>query len=328
MKERKLYIDLLRVLAIFAIVLLHVSGYNFAKLDVHTMEWEIALMFNTFCYFGLPIFMMITGALLLDRDKPTPYLKIFSKNIFKVIMAIIIFGLLIFISLQLPDFIRKNDHSFANFFRLLWKACNWYHLWYLYMIIGIYLLIPVFQIVAKSITRQNLEIFLLILFFFIIVVPCLKRFVPEIDAFFPKKTKLAITSEWVLYLFSGYYIDKYQLTKKIKLTLYALGIIGFLIIFFGSMYISQKQDSSYNYFYTTSAPTRMFYAIGFYIFIKNNYNKIVRTEKLQKIIYQLSILSFTIYGIHDIGIKLTGRLLHLYVWSLNPLLSIPLIFIT
>src|SRR5574344_2350792 len=62
------YFDLLRVVAIFTVVAVHLSAQHWPDVDVHSRAW---FAFNLYCSLGkwsVPIFVMISGALFLGRD--------------------------------------------------------------------------------------------------------------------------------------------------------------------------------------------------------------------------------------------------------------------
>jgi len=67
---RMVWIDHLRVLATFAVVVLHAAARNWYSADVHGFEWRVLNIYNGFVRWGVPVFIMISGALFLNRDIP------------------------------------------------------------------------------------------------------------------------------------------------------------------------------------------------------------------------------------------------------------------
>lgn len=64
LQERTVYFDFLRVLAAFSVVIVHVSAYKYYEVEVKTWEWQIFNIYNSVFRWTVPIFVMISGALL------------------------------------------------------------------------------------------------------------------------------------------------------------------------------------------------------------------------------------------------------------------------
>ena len=80
--KRVIYFDILRVVAIFAVVAVHISAQHWLDVDVSSRAW---FAFNLYCTTGkwsVPIFVMISGALVLVRD--TTISTILKKNVLRM----------------------------------------------------------------------------------------------------------------------------------------------------------------------------------------------------------------------------------------------------
>ena len=67
-KSRVFYYDYLRIVAIFAVVIIHVSSQNWYVTDVNTIAWSAFNFYDSIARWGVPIFLMISGALILKKD--------------------------------------------------------------------------------------------------------------------------------------------------------------------------------------------------------------------------------------------------------------------
>ena len=65
-KERIIHYDLLRIVAAFSVVMLHSTAQYWYTLDIYSSEWIIANTYDAIFRFGVPIFVMMSGALLLN----------------------------------------------------------------------------------------------------------------------------------------------------------------------------------------------------------------------------------------------------------------------
>lgn len=144
--------DLLRIVCTFAVIIIHVSQlYKDAYTDANApykVHIVTTLICNTLSRFAVPCFMMLSGAFLLDNDKNQNYKFFYKKSFVKIGIPTIIFSVFYFIYSLLI--------AFANFWlkggkitilldpiKSAVKGEPFYHMWYLYTLIGIYFLIPV-----------------------------------------------------------------------------------------------------------------------------------------------------------------------------------------
>lgn len=73
--ERLLDIDFVRVIACFAVILIHVSSDYVEFLNVNSYVWWVANFYDSISRFCVPIFIMVSGAILLDREPEKYHIK-------------------------------------------------------------------------------------------------------------------------------------------------------------------------------------------------------------------------------------------------------------
>lgn len=129
------YLDDLKMLAIFGIILIHVA---ILWPDAQIQGHNLSVFFSVIGRFGVPVFLMITGALFLGRGIPS--IPQFYKNriirvILPYILWILVFTLLTFYIWKISDInigtVRLFLDTFLNNIG-----------WYTWMIIGVILAIP------------------------------------------------------------------------------------------------------------------------------------------------------------------------------------------
>ena len=67
-KERTVYLDYIRVLATIAIVVLHVTAWNWSYVDARSVTWNTFNFYNGCVRWAVPAFLMISGALFLGSE--------------------------------------------------------------------------------------------------------------------------------------------------------------------------------------------------------------------------------------------------------------------
>lgn len=84
--QRIIAFDVMRIIAIFAVLLLHYSSQRF-YISFPSSEWEIRNIYDSMVRWGVPVFVMISGALFLDSNKKLSIKRLFTKNILRIICA-------------------------------------------------------------------------------------------------------------------------------------------------------------------------------------------------------------------------------------------------
>lgn len=147
----------IRVIACMAIVLLHtVNAARVYNIDTVTAGESIAAY--TVCsvlMWAVPCFLMVSGALLLDPAREITWGKIFGKYIRRVLTALVIFTAIF-------TFIRHDASAgttliYEFFTGLAFNHCMAY-LWYLYLMIAIYLMLPLLRKAAFGLSSAGLWI--------------------------------------------------------------------------------------------------------------------------------------------------------------------------
>lgn len=225
--QRLLYIDVLKIIATFLIVLLHVSAL-YVRQDAVLSQTADTLdyIINSVTRTALALFMMISGALLL-RDG----YRFNLKRRFTFIAKNYAFWSAVFVAAeQAMRWFTGND-----LLPFLTMITYWirgpYHFWYLQMLLGFYLLMPVLEKI-KGLQTLSYATFLLFVLCYIYsplspyLPDCVQTFLAQVviipagyTIFFflfgasihrmPKVRKLAIAS--VLAIFAGLGLRLYQL---------------------------------------------------------------------------------------------------------------------
>lgn len=89
--HRTVYFDVLRIIAICAVVVLHMSAQNFVESGVDTPEWQALNFYDSIVRWSVPVFVMISGALFLDGENSIG--KLYKKNIARIPVAFIFWSI-------------------------------------------------------------------------------------------------------------------------------------------------------------------------------------------------------------------------------------------
>lgn len=285
-KERIFYYDLLRAFAIIAVIICHVSLFLG---PITTQTGIIARMtFGDIGRIGVPIFLMISGALLLNREYPD--LSQFLKKRF----ARIVYPFIFWIILILGQLYYYNYNS-----AFLWKVFIGEPsvLWYFWVLIGIYLFIPVINSFIKEYGEKGMKYFLAIWFFTMI----LKTFnsYPLWVSF-----DLNMFAGYIGYPILGYYLANKQF-KISDAKVCILGLVVLLVSLTVFVYLDYHSSASINLIYQ-NVPI-IFMGAGLFIFIQylDKLHKFdsIKDNFIGKAIISLSLYSYGMYFSHVIVVK-------------------------
>ncbi len=319
MSNRKPYLDFLRCIACIGVIQIHVSASNWFLLKVDSFEWQTLNFFDSVVRWCVPIFVMISGTLFLNPQKEIPIKLIFTKYIFRILIVILLFGVLIYLFESISA--KKNVwHSLNNLFDYI----NFYHLWYLYMIIGLYLLTPILKVITKYTSKEQFEYCLVLLFLLAFLLPLFKTHFSKEAAIIIDNLKLPTISGFVFYFLLGRYLDMYNFSHKKGL--YMIGLIAVLFTILGSSYLSLQKGKPDNTLYNYISIQCFTVSAALFILVKNNYYRIENIISKIKIVNIISKYSLGIYGVHVIFISLLYKF-GIINTTFNPIVMIPIMII-
>ena len=121
-KNRIIYLDILRILATFAVIIIHVCSQNWNKVAPSSYEWNVFNFFSGISRWAVPIFVMISGTLFLDNRRNINIKKLYTKNILRIITAFIFWSL--FYTIITNDFFEKDRGNIKLFTSYTWANKN------------------------------------------------------------------------------------------------------------------------------------------------------------------------------------------------------------
>lgn len=167
--EREANYDLLRIISTIAVIILHVSAiFQNAITDstifgeIYTKNIFVIFLYNTLSRFAVPCFMMISGAFLLSEKRNMDYKFFYKKSLYNIGVPTIIFSVLYFGFSEIMS-VRKIIMGGESFELLLQpvkdvvKGVPYYHLWYMYTLLVVYLFIPVIIRVKSEMHEKTFE---------------------------------------------------------------------------------------------------------------------------------------------------------------------------
>ncbi len=289
MAQRTHYADLLRVSAAFMVVLLHVAAQCWAMIPVTSPDWFAAHTYNSMARPAVSIFVMISGMFLLDPNKEIPLAKLFSRYC-KKILIILIFWSLFYATWRnvLWALLRGYEIDWPTV--LVAFQTGHYHLWYCYMLLGLYLIIPFLKKITAD--RTLMQYFLVLAFCFAVILPVVPfTWAKTMRQFMFFHLTLGYTGYFVL----GYYFRTTEISKTVRYLCYLAGIASLAFTVFGSYHKALELNTDFGYYDPFTLNT-VCLTVAVFLFYQYAIPNLLQNQ--QKLVSNLVDYSLGIYLIH------------------------------
>lgn len=196
----------IRVIACFAIVLLHTLDGSLSYFGETVTENQAAAVraASGLLMWAVPCFLMVTGALLLDPARELTMKKLFGKYIRRMVLALIVFT---FIFTVIKFAAGEKDDIIVSCLRDLIQCTSMSYLWYLYLMIGLYLMMPFYRMITAAASEKMLRYLVLLLIVFTSLMPLLGYVGLESGFYIPTDVI------YPAYLFIGYLLSRNNMGK-------------------------------------------------------------------------------------------------------------------
>jgi surface polysaccharide O-acyltransferase-like enzyme len=319
-KERNLAIDLLKATSILGVLIVHssVGGYSY---PIGSPNWLTSLFLAGMSRACVPVFLMCSGALLLDPEKELSLKTLYAKYIPRILAALFFWAM----AYKFYDLLIRRDISAEAVIRalkevLLFKHEN--HFYYLHIVLLVYAFLPVARLFVKYADKRLEEYALLLWFVLGIVYPTLRPCWPfTLLSGIPLQWLMNMTYASLGYALLGHYMLKYPLNRKFVYLLAAAA--GFATVFFGTWLTSARQNGFNEHFYEGMSVGVALLAFGSFGFCTARLGRSV-PAKIAPLVTFGSKASFCIYLVHIFFLKAFASL-GFTVRILPCVVSIPLL---
>lgn len=285
---------LLRAMACCFVVLSHATMPPSLMTELNTV-WQADVFFRAIIRVSVPLFIMISGYLLLDREEPI--FLFYKKRARRIIPPFLFYFLLYYTAISL--FFNKpiGIDTLISFF----DDGGTGHMWYLFTLIGIYSFMPFTRLIFKNSTSHEKIVFIIFWFF-------VTSFAPTLDNYF--ESSYDFTVKFGMYQFFGYFgytflgacgklIHVGPRERKIWLSIWFICTILVMLITYIASY---SHGAPYSVFIERMSPFVVLATISAFFALKD-----IRLGKYLPIIMEVSKHSFGIYLIHVLVLTVLKR---------------------
>ncbi len=309
--ERNHAIDTLRSVATLLVVLLHIAAtYVVKSKATHTFDVEFwfSNILDAYSRICVPLFVMISGMFLLGRSEPIG--EQYRKRAVRILLPLVVWSLL-YLQYQrwighLTGFRPDNDYLIEQ----LLAGNPFYHLWYLYMVTGLYLTAPFINRFAGQVTRSTLWLTASLLMAVGMIRSTYNTY-HEIEPFF-----LTWFVDYLGYFLFGYLLSTSKPKWKTKV-LWGIYLLSGSLIAILTAYTIRHYNSLYFYGYLT--PLVIAGALAVFAGVQ-------QLTLQQNRLSRYAHLSFGVYLVHAGVLDVLNNLIRYKAWPFpeQALLAIPL----
>lgn len=293
--ERKLHYDVLRVLAAFSVVLLHSAAQFWYELDIRSVEWVVANSYDALFRFGVPIFVMISGAIFLDPNYELNIKRLYTHNVLRMVGIYVLWSM----AYGVYDYFKWYSH--LGSIKLLFKEMLYgrYHLWFLPMIAGIYVLLPILKNWIDNTRQKTIEYFLLLFLVVKVISETIRALTINDELHYMLDiVKVEMAGGYIGYFVLGYYLAHIGIGPKVKKILYGMLLPSAVLNAGLSLWMSWRINDRNALIYDSFGAFTFLISVTLFVFACDKIKKIEFGPKSSKLLKELSEDTLGVYVLH------------------------------
>lgn len=319
---RLLYLDMIKAVSVIGVIVLHVTAANWMKIDIDSADFVTETIYNGVSRSCVPLFVMASGAVFLNREISLKTL--YRKYILRLAVAYLVWSI-IYATVKYYDKFEINAFL-TDIIR------GHYHLWFIPMIIGLYMIVPFLRKIVQD--RRLARYFVILALIFGCTLPALAERIGLASEAYSNALRLLIDNaavKFVLgyspYFILGHLLNTAEISKKTETVIYALGAAGFIITPLATILSSRSYNVPDKFFLGNLTLNVFACAVAVFVFTKQHSGYLKSGTKLSRFIIRLSVYSFGIYLIHPLFVDELN-----YTYGITPsgfcsVISVPILVI-
>lgn len=297
-----------------AVVMLHVATIVMDVNEIGSTYWWFGNIYNSLVRWCVPVFVMISGSLLLDPHKQEDLSTFYRKRISRLLLPITTWSILFLSWRFLKGTVKGSAPTGLELLGKLIAGNPYEHMWFLYMILGLYLFTPFFRKVIASNTPKELNLLITATF-------SLAAVNHIYTSFTASGSKLFIN--WFLLYIPFFLLGHRIRTAEFqppKIMLWSIFLLSSALTAIGCFILAvQNNLPSGLYFYGYLSLTVIPMSISI-MYLLRDWNSPILNSNFT---HRLSLLTLGIYLIHPVILE---AIIHTgYATKIHPIFSVPIV---
>jgi surface polysaccharide O-acyltransferase-like enzyme len=307
LSERIAELDILRALAIFAVILIHSLSGALYGASWSSGTFKFYLLLDQFCRFSVPLFVGLSGYTLTlkYKDNLINIGEFFRRRVLRLIPWYLFWSALIFSYIRFSVFWIGAPHF--PFWKVIFLGKADYHLYFVPMILQLYVLFPFLIFLLKKWGKWFLALIFLMEMFFYFVLGEFAVGRITLPFLLNDQQQYIFSGTWIFYFVLGIYLaldsQLVNFAKKYKFPFLAILFLAFCWEVFNTFNLTYSFHDLTLATRSTRIPV-LIYATFFYLTITavmDYFNVLPR--KLYRLLVGIGQRSYVIYLLHTIPLR-------------------------
>lgn len=293
---------MLRIVAMLAVIVTHTCAGAVKSMDVWNESWLHLNLLHSAITWHVPVFVMISGGIFLNPSREIPITVLYRKYVMHLLICLIVWSG----AFQVYYFLTNSE-------TLNWKGMvsetlvGAYPFWYLWMLIGLYMIIPFLRSFAqdRKLVRYFLALFLISQFLvnYGAKLPGVGSTIDQIIG----KSNFHFALGFTGYYLLGHYLLGSKIPLKKEILLYVLGIGCVIFTCTATTWQSRIQGVFNEWFSKYLMPNVIIESAALFVFFTKRVSRIRVNQRVESILKNLSTLGFGVYLVHGLVLEVFGR---------------------
>lgn len=299
---RQSYMDVIRIVACVLVIFVHISAIDWNICMQAGHRWAVLNVINSLGMSGVPLFLMISGALFLREESELSF-KYVWKKILTIFIAyigcLVVYNIFPFLRGALSwDLYTIKNHFIDN---VLYGG-GVYHLWFLPILMVLYALSPMLK--SGFVSKKNCEYYLVLYAVFGLILPLILRYDFGARSYvesFQYRFGIYGLTELLGYFIAGHYLHDFagRLSRKKLIATGCIGAVVMMVIIVGNYYDGLRKGAPASNLSTPASITCFIFACSFFLVVKGCMESYSSTSGAGVLKY-LASLTLGIYFIHPL----------------------------
>lgn len=330
LRGRAVYVDLIRTMAIVGVILLHASGSWLITSQqmnemspLESVRWAVVDIYQSAARICVPLFVMLTGALLLQPEKNESLSAFFKKRWARIGLPFLFWGAAYFawdfLVIHIPFSLSAIIQGILN--------GPYTQFWYLYVLIGLYLLTPMLRVFIAHADQTLMNYFVILWVLGTAILPVFTLFTA-----FKLNSNIFTIPGAAGYFVLGIYLSTVRMRRS---TLSIIMVLGIALTALGTYVLAATVGGTGMYFFQEYfSPTVILASVMAFLLLLTipppTVQKEISPSIVNKLIKVISQNSLPIFLIH---VMLLESLQNGYFGfainrnTINPIIEVPLMTI-
>jgi surface polysaccharide O-acyltransferase-like enzyme len=304
-----------RIAAIFGVVFLHTANGVVKGSAIGSDYWWIGNLCDSLARWCVPVFVMISGALLLDPGRKEDLKTFYRKRVSRILIPVMFWSLFFLLWRTFKGAVEGDPPSFVSLLKLLLGGTPYYHMWFLYMIMTLYIFTPFCRKIVANSSRKEMTTYIALAFLMGALNTVYAKLV-SVDS--------RLFTNWFLsyipFFFLGYMVR--TSSRRIpRPVLWSVFLLSSFLTALGCYVVSAGRDPDAGlYFYRYLSVTVIPMSVSA-MYLLRSWTRPIVSERFTA---SLSLLTLGVYLIHPVFLD-TVEYLGFGPLSFHPAVSIPAI---